>query len=160
MDTQTLNPLTEAQIVDAVAAQHAEAVALLSELVAQPSLLGDEAGAQRIMRREFEANGLRVHTFEVDEDKIRDHPGYSPSILPYAGRLNVVGIHQPSGPVRGKSLILNGHIDVVPVGTASMWTTPPLLRTTTTGVDASISSLVNIGFLLTTQAVLMKFWYE
>jgi acetylornithine deacetylase len=125
MDTQTLNPLTESQIVDAVAAQRDEAVALLCELVAQPSLLGDEAGAQALMRREFERNGLRVHEFAIDEDKIRDHPGYSPSIVPYDGRHNVVGIHQPVGPVRGKSLILNGHIDVVPVGTAQMWTSPP-----------------------------------
>ena len=125
MDTPTLNPLTEAEIVAAVAAQRDEAVAMLSELVAQPSLLGAEQGAQALMRREFERNGLRIHEFAIDEDKIRDHPGYSPSILPYEGRHNVVGIHQPQGPVRGKSLILNGHIDVVPVGTERLWTRPP-----------------------------------
>jgi acetylornithine deacetylase len=125
MDTPTLNPLTEAEIVQAVAAQRDEAVALLCELVAQPSLLGAEQGAQALMRREFERNGLRIHEFAIDEDKIRDHPGYSPSLLPYEGRHNVVGIHQPRGPVRGKSLILNGHIDVVPVGTERLWATPP-----------------------------------
>ncbi len=125
MDTPTLNPLTESEIVAAVATQEAEAVALLSELVAQPSLLGDEMGAQAIMRREFAADGLRVHEFAIDEARLRDHPGYSPSIIPYDGRHNVVGVHQPVGPVRGRSLILNGHIDVVPVGTAGMWQTPP-----------------------------------
>ena len=125
MDTATLNPLTESEIVAAVATQEAEAVALLSALVAQPSLLGDEMGAQAIMRREFAADGLRVHEFAIDEARLRDHPGYSPSIIPYDGRHNVVGVHQPVGPVRGRSLILNGHIDVVPVGTAGMWQTPP-----------------------------------
>jgi acetylornithine deacetylase len=125
MDTPTLNPLTESEIVAAVATQEAEAVALLSELVAQPSLLGDEMGAQAIMRREFAADGLRVHEFAIDEARLRDHPGYSPSIIPYDGRHNVVGVHQPVGPVRGRSLILNGHIDVVPVGTAGMWQTHP-----------------------------------
>ncbi len=125
MDTPTLNPLTESEIVAAVATQEAEAVALLSELVAQPSLLGDEMGAQAIMRREFAADGLRVHEFAIDEARLRDHPGFSPSIIPYDGRHNVVGVHQPVGPVRGRSLILNGHIDVVPVGTAGMWQTPP-----------------------------------
>jgi acetylornithine deacetylase len=125
MDAQTLNPLTEQQILDAVAALQPESVALLSELVALPSLLGDEAGAQALMARQFADLGLKVHEFEVDEAKIKDHPGYSPSILPYAGRRNVVGIHQPAGPVRGRSLILNGHIDVVPVGTDSLWTSPP-----------------------------------
>lgn len=125
MDAQTLNPLTEQQILDAVAALQPESVALLADLVALPSLLGDEAGAQQRMQQEFQALGLRVHAFEIDEAKIQGHPGYSPSILPYAGRRNVVGIHQPSGPVRGKSLILNGHIDVVPVGTDSLWSSPP-----------------------------------
>lgn len=125
MDAQTLNPLTEQQILDAVAALQPASVALLSDLVAQPSLLGDEAGAQALMAQQFAGLGLKVHEFEVDEARIKDHPGYSPSILPYAGRRNVVGIHQPAGPVRGKSLILNGHIDVVPVGTDSLWSTPP-----------------------------------
>ena len=83
MDIATLNPLTEAEIVQAVAAQRDEAVALLCELVAQPSLLGAEQGAQALMRREFERNGLRIHEFAIDEAKIRDHPGYSPSIVPY-----------------------------------------------------------------------------
>ena len=43
MDAQTLNPLTEQQILDAVAALQPDSVALLGDLVAQPSLLGDEA---------------------------------------------------------------------------------------------------------------------
>ena len=98
---------------------------LLQRLVREPSLLGQEHSAQALMRREFEALGLEVRQFEIDEAKIRDRPGYSPSILPYAGRTNVVGLHRPRSPVRGHSLILNGHIDVVPVGTDRLWTRPP-----------------------------------
>ena len=118
-------PASESAILAAVAAQRAEAVALLQELVSEPSLLGAEPGAQALMRREFERNGLDIHEFEVDEDRIRDHPGYSPSLISYSGRRNVVGIHRPSGPVTGRSLILNGHIDVVPVGAAALWSSPP-----------------------------------
>ena len=91
----------EAAILAAVAAQRDEAVALLEELVAAPSLLGDEAGAQALMKREFERNGLDIHEFEVDEERIRDHPGYSPSLISYAGRRNVVGVHRPAGPATG-----------------------------------------------------------
>ena len=36
----------------------------------------------------------------------------------------VVGIHRPSTQA-GKSLILQGHVDVVPVGPEDMWSTPP-----------------------------------
>jgi acetylornithine deacetylase len=127
MDLTTVPPVqaSEAAILAAVAAQRDEAVALLQELVAEPSLLGAEPGAQALMRREFERNGLDIHEFEVDEDRIRDHPGYSPSLISYSGRRNVVGIHRPSGPVTGRSLILNGHIDVVPVGAAALWSSPP-----------------------------------
>ena len=125
MDVQTLAPVTEREILDTVAGQRDEAVALLQELVAHPSLLGHEASAQGLMKRQFGRMGLRVHEFAIDEAKIRSHPGYSPSIVAYDGRPNVVGIHQPRGAVRGKSLILNGHIDVVPVGAATLWSRPP-----------------------------------
>jgi acetylornithine deacetylase len=37
----------------------------------------------------------------------------------------VVGIHRPSGPFKGNSLIFNGHIDVVPTGAEVLWTHPP-----------------------------------
>ena len=119
---ETLDALA---IREAVSALRAPAVELLSRLVAEPSLLGDEAGAQRLVVQQFRQLGLRIDEFEIDEDKIRDHPGYSPSIVSYAGRRNVVGVHQPKGPVRGKSLILNGHIDVVPVGAQRLWTRSP-----------------------------------
>jgi len=112
-------------IRDAVAHLRQPVVELLCKLVAEPSLLGHEASAQALMARHFGRLGLRVDEFEVDEDKIRDHPGYSPSIVSYSGRRNIVGVHQPKGPVRGKSLILNGHIDVVPVGAPRLWTRPP-----------------------------------
>jgi acetylornithine deacetylase len=109
----------------AVRAQREGAIDLLCRLVREPSLLGQEASAQALMRAEYEALGLAVREFAIDEAKIRSHPGYSPSIVSYDGRPNVVGVHKPKGPVRGRSLILNGHIDVVPVGTASLWKRPP-----------------------------------
>ena len=112
-------------IHEAVAQLRMPAVDMLRGLVAEASLLGEEAPAQRLMAQRFRQLGLRVDEFEIDEDKIRDHPGYSPSILPYAGRRNVVGVHEPKGPVRGKSLILNGHIDVVPVGARRLWSRSP-----------------------------------
>jgi len=121
-----LDTLPDARAIgDAVAALRQPAVDLLCRLVAEPSLLGDEASAQSLIAQHFKQLGLRVDEFEIDEDKIRDHPGYSPSIVGYSGRRNVVGVHQPKGPVRGKSLILNGHIDVVPVGAQRLWTRPP-----------------------------------
>ena len=124
--TQTQAPMpSQQQILDAVQAQRDDAVQMLSDLVRHPSLLGEEHSAQNYMAGVFRGLGLKVDQFQIDEDKIRSHPGYSPSIVSYDGRTNVVGIHQPAGGVQGKSLILNGHIDVVPVGFEKMWSTPP-----------------------------------
>jgi acetylornithine deacetylase len=125
MQTLAADTVPVQALEEAVAGLRGQAVEMLCELVRQPSLLGDEAAAQLRMHREFQRLGLQVDEFEIDEDKIRDHPGYSPSIVPYAGRRNVVGVHRPKGPLRGKSLILNGHIDVVPVGAERLWTRPP-----------------------------------
>ncbi|MFM1988341.1 MAG: hypothetical protein RJA99_1298 [Pseudomonadota bacterium] len=108
----------------AVAATRDDTVRMLSELVALPSLLGEEAAAQDWMADALGSMGLRVDRFDIDEARLKTHRGWSPSIVSYQGRPNVVGVHQPRE-ATGRSLILNGHIDVVPVGNASMWTTPP-----------------------------------
>lgn len=125
MGTMTSSTLNEQQILGAIASLKGEAVDMLCELVGHASLLGDEAPAQAVMARKFGQLGLKVDEFEIDEAKIRQHPGYSPSLISYDGRRNVVGIHRPAGAATGRSLILNGHIDVVPIGHPRLWTTPP-----------------------------------
>lgn len=124
MDPATLCPLTAGEIVESVAALRGEAVQFLQALVREPSLLGHEQSAQALMKQRFGALGLDVRELRIDEAALKGHPGYSPSIVPYDGRVNVIGVHEPRA-VRGRSLILNGHIDVVPVGAERLWTRPP-----------------------------------
>ena len=117
---------SDEQILAAVAAQQDEAVALLSELVGHASLLGEEASAQARMARLYAELGLAVDEFNIDEAALREHPAWSPSLISYEGRRNVVGVHRPPpGTAAGRSLIINGHIDVVPVGWPELWTSPP-----------------------------------
>lgn len=123
--TTELTPLDQQALLDSVASARDDAVALLCELVSHPSLLGQEASAQQVVKRRFAELGLQVHEFAIDEARLKTHEAWSPSIVSYDGRPNVVGLHRPRGPVRGKSLILNGHIDVVPVGAQALWSQPP-----------------------------------
>ncbi len=123
MTQQNISDL-EQDISRAVAELRRDTVSMLSELVALPSLLGEEAGAQDWMAERMHSMRLQVDRFDIDEARLRSHRGWSPSLISYDGRPNVVGVHRPAK-VLGKSLILNGHIDVVPVGNASMWSTPP-----------------------------------
>lgn len=108
----------------AVAELRDEAVERLAGIVREPSVLGDEAGAQRRMAAWFGELGLEVRRVPIDLDALRDRPGFSPPLIDYSGRENVVGMHRPAE-ATGRSLILNGHIDVVPPGPEHLWTEPP-----------------------------------
>ena len=115
---------TSEQIIAAADALHDEAIDMLADLVRHPSTLGNEASAQNHMADVFAGLGLNVDKFEIDIDAIKDLPGFSPVDWSYEGKENVVAIHQPQRNT-GRSLIFNGHIDVVPEGPADMWTDPP-----------------------------------
>ncbi len=101
-----------------------EEIAFLSELTAHPSTRGNEQSAQDFMARELTGRGMEVDRWQIDVADIRDLPGFSPVIGDYEDAVNVVGAHR-SATRKGRSLILNGHIDVVPEGPLEMWDSPP-----------------------------------
>lgn len=118
-------PIDIPTLKEAVESRRAESVDLLSKLISFPSLAGNEAEAQAFVRDMFVSLGLEVDEFEVDQPALESHPAWSPGLMDYSGRLNVVGVHRPRFGQHGRSLILNGHIDVVPVGDERLWTKPP-----------------------------------
>lgn len=99
-------------------------VAFLAELTAHPTTRGNEQSAQDFMARELADRGYEVDRWRIDVDDIRHMPGFSPVIGNYEDAVNVVGTHR-ARTRKGRSLILNGHIDVVPEGPVEMWETPP-----------------------------------
>jgi acetylornithine deacetylase len=111
-------------ILDAVAASEAAAEAALVRLVRCPSLLGNEASALNEMARLLEEGGLEPFRIPTDPATLADHPGFSPPLIDYAGRDNVAAILRPRA-ARGRSLCLQGHVDVVPVGAEDLWSSPP-----------------------------------
>ena len=114
----------ERAILDSVNAGRVETEALLASLVRHPSVLGAEAGCLDAMAAAYAGLGLSPFRVPVDPAALQDRPGWSPPLIEYAGRQNVVALHQPRT-VRGRSLLLQGHVDVVPEGAADLWTTPP-----------------------------------
>lgn len=119
-----LTDRTHAALVQAVDDGFDAQLALTADLVRFASTRGNEATAQDFMAGEMRARGLDVDRFRVDLDAIRHLPGFSPVHVSYDNAWNVVGTRRADAP-RGRSLILNGHIDVVPAGPLEMWTTPP-----------------------------------
>jgi acetylornithine deacetylase len=121
-----IDPGAKRAILQAVEGLAERSTATLARLVAHPSLLGEEAGCLTEMEGLYGELGLSPFRVAVDPSKLENHPGFSPPLVPYApGRENVAAIHRPRGAARGRSLMLQGHIDVVPVGAADLWTTPP-----------------------------------
>lgn len=112
------------RIMNAVDAVFDDEVAFLSELTAHPSTRGNEQGAQDFMADELARRGMAVDRWQIDVNDIRDMPGFSPVIGAYDDAVNVVGT-QRADMQKGRSLILNGHIDVVPEGPLEMWDTAP-----------------------------------
>lgn len=112
------------RLCDAVDTGFDVQVAFLSELTSHPSTRGNEQSAQKFMADELAARGYDIDRWQIDIEEIQNLPGFSPVLGPYDDAVNVVGIHR-SKTQSGRSLILNGHIDVVPAGPLDMWDSPP-----------------------------------
>jgi len=102
----------------------AEQIGFTRELIRLPSLRGEERGVQEVIAGALVDRGYEVDRFTIDIDAIRGHPGFSPVTVDYSDAVNVVGVHRPREQ-RGRSLILNGHVDVVPPWPERGWTHPP-----------------------------------
>jgi acetylornithine deacetylase len=123
-DMIPLDPGARATILTAVDSLREESVALLAGLVRHKSVLGHEQSCLAAMADVFDGLGLAPFRVPVDTTVLEKHPGFSPPLIPYDGRDPVVAIHRPRASV-GKSLMLQGHVDVVPEGAEDLWTTPP-----------------------------------
>ncbi len=115
-----------AQISAAVDELRPALVRFAQELVRIPSLPGDEAAAHQYVAEKLRGLRLDVSILESRFDELRGHPAFSDDGLPENGRINVVGRWPGAAPGDGaRSLILNGHLDVVPVGNRSLWSDDP-----------------------------------
>lgn len=112
------------KLFDAVEDNFPEQLRLTRDLVEIPSQMRTENRAQDLMELEMRGRGFEVDRFELDVDVLKPHRGFSPVEGSYEGVTNVVGTYRPREKT-GRSLILNGHIDVVPVGPLSQWSRDP-----------------------------------
>lgn len=97
----------------------------LGKLASFDSTRGNEAECQDWLAGEFAARGWAVDKYSIDEVEIAGLPGYSPVVdADYSNAVQVVATHEVEAPV-GRSLILQGHIDVVPVGAPELWSQDP-----------------------------------
>ena len=110
----------ERQVLDALDLKGL--VRFTCDLIAIPSLVGEETPAQERVAAEMARCGLAVDRWVLDLDRLRRHPAYSAEVE----RQQALGVVGTLGQDRGgPSLILNGHVDVVPAGDEANWSYPP-----------------------------------
>ena len=119
----------QARLASAVDQNFERQVAWLATLVQFPSLRGQEAPCQDWIAREFTARQWAVDRYTLAEVPMSHLPGFSPIVdADYTRAVQVVASLRPRAP-KGKSLILQGHVDVVPTGPAASWAAPPFAAT-------------------------------
>lgn len=100
------------------------AVIMLRALVQAPSITGAEEPAQDVVENLFRARGLEVDRWEATPQEIEPYYWHVGEETVFEGRPNVVGKRTSSG--KGRSILLNAHMDTVDYGDESLWTYPPL----------------------------------
>jgi acetylornithine deacetylase len=100
----------------------ADTVAFLQELVGVPSVLGNEEPAQQLVEKRLRDLGFEVRSIEPSAERLASHPDSGIPLVSYEGRRCLVGT-LAGGP--GRSLLLNGHVDVVSEAPVERWTRPP-----------------------------------
>jgi acetylornithine deacetylase len=102
------------KLLQIVAQNRDNAIGLLREMISIPSVTGDEAAIQKYLANYLAGLGLEVDMWETNWDELKKHPAYRPVQRGYEGRPNLVATLKGEG--GGRSLLLNGHTDVIPVG--------------------------------------------
>lgn len=92
---------------------------LLQKLVQEASTRGQESGAQAVIIEKCRELGLEMDIWELDRESMAAHAAFCSDRADFKGNPNAIGVLKGAG--GGRSIILNGHIDVVPEGNPVEW---------------------------------------
>ena len=112
--------ISNKDLLAAITAEAPVATGFLSNLVSCSSLRGEEGPAQELVAETLTELGFTVERIAVT-DKISEDPLAGVPALSYEGRYDILGTTPRTN---GRTLLLNGHIDVVPVNHAT-WSSDP-----------------------------------
>ncbi len=121
----------EQRVVDEIAGREAALIELASALIAFDTTTHavgdgprDEERLQRLLADRLDAGGFETALVTPDADALRPHP-MVPDGLSFEGRPQLVARLRGRG--GGRTLLLNGHVDVVSVEPRGDWTGDPFV---------------------------------
>jgi acetylornithine deacetylase len=115
------------EISAAIAAEGGWMTDFLARLVDRDTTLGNEEAGQEVVREAIRDLGLEPVDVPMDTEQLRAHPLASPFDWDVTAKRNVVATWEPGSEQRGRSLILNGHVDVVSPEPRSQWARDPFV---------------------------------
>lgn len=100
---------------------------------------GEEADAQRWVRRRLDAAGFDTYEWTADAGRLSEHPSFpdDPAAIDVRNRPSVGGVLEFGDPDSGPTLVLNGHVDVVPAE-EQRWETDPFEPVWSDGDDGAL----------------------
>jgi len=100
-----------------------ELILQLQQMIQEPSVQLNESGIQKQVAQSLKSLGFNVDIWEPGGSKLTEHDAFISSRENFEGSPNVVGVLKGTG--GGKSIVLNGHVDVVPEGDITDWDEKP-----------------------------------
>jgi acetylornithine deacetylase len=136
-DADGAEALSVAAVLHAVDAQREDAVSLLGHLIGIPSIGGSpaEVEIQHVMADLLRDSGMDVQTWDIDLPDVTSDPAFPGQEVERSAAVGVLGVVRGSG--GGRSLLIDGHTDVVPPGDRRQWDADPftMRRLERDGVD-------------------------
>ena len=114
----------EKHIIETVAGLADDIVAMTQRLVREPSTLGNEASVLSVMEDSLKQLGLHPRKVPIDAEALESHPGFAPVAWEYKNRYNLVAT-EPAAGEGGRSVLFNGHLDVVSPEPLALWHQDP-----------------------------------
>ena len=102
-------------------------VSFVKKIVRTPSLANDEGNVQRIIHEKLNNLNLNSKIIPIIFSELENHPAFNDDGFSPESRINVTAIWK--GRSNSKSLILNGHVDVVHTGPENLWNDSPVSNT-------------------------------
>ena len=121
-DTLNKNEAIES-VLQKIDSMRSEIVEFLQDIIKIPSITGQEKEIQEFIASKLKEWGVKYDMWEIDEVELVKNPLAEKPKASYKGRPMLVGIVEGTG--GGRSLIFNGHIDVIPPGPKESWKYDP-----------------------------------
>jgi acetylornithine deacetylase len=104
-------------------------VRLIQDLVRIRSYSGEAEEIQLFLRDLLAGMGLETSLIKVEPTRLEQYKGFSYDGFSYDNRYSLLAVRRgaaAAGDQRSRSLMLNGHVDVVPPGDLERWSDDPL----------------------------------